>query len=770
MITRLRFMRNIWVVLALCMVSFFAYHSESHGAAQLILQVDPFVWDIKETATFTLDDWLEEPNLWNITITSTEVLTDAYLHITLYSGRFGLIVDGKVYLRGDLELIDGKTRTIYNSDVAPSDVKGPQAPGYKDFKDAVLKTGFLPDDTYTFTFDLFGKKEGELDFSHIAGPQVESMKITTPRAPVLISPPDRDENVGSFPTFLWEQTDVRSGVNVTYTLRLYEMFDREGIEISTEDAISRIPIWIKEVENLKTVDFDVGESSEEFICGRKYVWQVQAVDVTGRYVGSNQGRSEIWIFTIQYANPDLSQPSRFNPLVLNWTPAQSCGGQITYNLYIDDELDFIGAFEVRELQTTSYTYPDEAEPLFPGRTYHVKLLTIDEESNLLGIDQILSFQMPPLELELTGPPEGEVLSVMQPMFTWICNQPVGSFLVRVFESGSDIPIWEDETELPQLVYDGDPLGLGMSYEWEVQALDLSGNPYTVIGVRSTFSTQQLEVTIDGPAGNRRISNLTPTFSWSTNITIPSFLIEVYPPGQQDSPIISEEVSTAPFIYSGSDIENNSRYEWTVRALNDIGEIIPSDYPVESFRTPQQEQITLTSPDGASDVALKPTFTLEPLERPSEAAEALRYILEITGPDGSVIHTAETENTEYTYPSDAPELEYATTYEWTVEARIGNAVHGQRSNAGVFTTIAAPVIVEEEISFEQLSEVIQEAILDALQAAVASGSRGAAQKIQALSEELQDFSLVSATMDGQPITAQDIVTTLEDYRIIDIVIE
>ena len=167
----------------------------------------------------------------------------------------------------------------------------------------------------------------------------------------------------------------------------------------------------------------------------------------------------------------------------------------------------------------------------------------------------------------------------------------------------------------------------------------------------------------------------------------------------------------------------------------------------------------------------PTFTWEPLERPSEAAEALRYILEITGPDGSVIYTAETENTEYTYPSDAPELEYATTYEWSVEARIGNAVHGQRSNPGVFTTIAAPVIVEEEeISFEQLSEVIQEAILDALQAAVASGSRGAAQKIQALSEELQDFSLVSATMDGQPITAQDIVTTLEDYRIIDIVIE
>ena len=47
-------MRNIWVVFALCMVSLFAYQTESHGATQLILNANPFPWEIKETATFTL--------------------------------------------------------------------------------------------------------------------------------------------------------------------------------------------------------------------------------------------------------------------------------------------------------------------------------------------------------------------------------------------------------------------------------------------------------------------------------------------------------------------------------------------------------------------------------------------------------------------------------------------------------------------------------------------------------------------------------------------
>ncbi len=214
------------------------------------------------------------------------------------SRRFGGILDGDLVL-GRLEA--NETRIIRNDQVTQSDLKKDgDAPGYQAFEDEVLRTGLLPADKYYFRFELWsGLSDWNRRVDMIDDSQPWEIEIRNPNAPILISPVHEDESVGRFPTFVWEQTDIRPGVSVTYFLRLYEQFDREGVEISPEDAVSRIPIWIKEVINLKTVNFVSGEAREDFICGRKYVWQIQAIDEVGRYVGQNEGKSEIWSFTVQ---------------------------------------------------------------------------------------------------------------------------------------------------------------------------------------------------------------------------------------------------------------------------------------------------------------------------------------------------------------------------------------------------------------------------------------------------------------------------------------
>ena len=107
MLRKYRFIRFMVVILAFVLLGLFSHSQESWAVTQLILQRGnaEFSYDILlNTTTFTLNDWLEEPNLWAITIRHMEDtdIEHAYLRVMFSSRRFGGILDGDLVL-GRLE-------------------------------------------------------------------------------------------------------------------------------------------------------------------------------------------------------------------------------------------------------------------------------------------------------------------------------------------------------------------------------------------------------------------------------------------------------------------------------------------------------------------------------------------------------------------------------------------------------------------------------------------------------------------------------------------
>ncbi len=157
--------------------------------------------------------------------------------------------------------------------------------------DRLQRTGRMPDGEYQFCVDV---REGlsESQGGVLLARECVDFSITAPAPPSLVTPADGDTVFVPLPTFAW--TPVTAGLNagVTYHLRIAEVLPNqtplEAVNGNTPQVEIDLPISL----------FAYPQTELPLVDSARYVWQVQALDAAGQPFGEQQGKSEVWTFTM----------------------------------------------------------------------------------------------------------------------------------------------------------------------------------------------------------------------------------------------------------------------------------------------------------------------------------------------------------------------------------------------------------------------------------------------------------------------------------------
>jgi len=599
----MKLLKNLFAVILLISL-ILGTSTTIQARVMMTASISGFTMDILPAANFTVDDWYSNPNLWTITITNSadgKTVKRADVQILITSGTYGTILDGKIRVVGPwtghtfiTELPSGESYIINNTMIQNTNNVGGTEWSDK-FEEDVIHFGSLPEGLYTMTFILTGYYDDSKDrFDDEVDPISESFEIKNPLPPELITPVDNSEDVVTIPRFVWQRpqvTDLSSmnkTVEIYYTINVWRMFEPNGSVISEENAINRIPIWTMSGLTTEAIDFDPGAATEELISGRRYCWQVQGIDGTGRPISmQKEGKSDLWDFTVQFTPPVINEPTQFFPLEVNWSAAQAGGGTIYYRIRIADNIDFNNAYKEEGLVMTSLI----SEPaLIQGNIYYIEVQATDEYGIAIGEPVVISFTVPSEEVFLKSPENESVLSTKTPVFAWTSG--AANFVVMIYEVDSDRVYRSSAIQGTTWLYDGEELNPGVTYTWNVFPADGNGE---LIGESSETWRFTLaehdQVTLISPI-NTSIDNIYPEFSWN----------EVQPPSdasavdytiiiedEEGSTIHTATVSTTTFTYpqDAPQLSNTTKYLWSVSAEQN-GQIVGIRSQSAYFITPISE--------------------------------------------------------------------------------------------------------------------------------------------------------------------------------------
>lgn len=502
----------------------------THARVMLTTAINQFQFDVLPTATFTVDDWLSNPNLWTLTILSDKTITYMRIDVSISTPAYGQVAEARVTVIGnngfEQELLGGVPFYLNNTMVQDGKAQVVGGEWSDEFVDEVLKTGYLPEGWYTLRFAVIdGRYADGTSFSGDQDLPIEEyeIEIRNPLPPELMTPADGTNDVTRIPRFTWLRPEVSNlsqingvMVDVNYTVTLWRMFEiqqNDVRDLNEEEAIDKDYIW--RVEGLRTeaVDFDPGSLRfvDELEVGRKYCWQVQAFDGLGRPISpKNEGKSDVWEFTVQFEAPELNPPD-FGSLSVTWSPAMAGGAMVLYRIRIADNPEFISAYVQEGIMGTSFTYPGEAPALVHGTTYYLELQTTNQEFLPIGDPDMITFTLPPLEANVQSPADGTAIPGTTPVFTWSGNSTY--YTVRVWSDISDWSYRSPAVRGTRWVYTGEPLARGGSYRWFVTPADQYGERIGTASRTAGFTVPgENQNTIISPV-NEMIDTVFPVFTW-----------------------------------------------------------------------------------------------------------------------------------------------------------------------------------------------------------------------------------------------------------------
>ncbi|MFA6471865.1 MAG: hypothetical protein WCU00_07475, partial [Candidatus Latescibacterota bacterium] len=581
-----------------------------------------FSFDIIETATFTIDDLISYSNVWWLPIdnpstgpSDTLSITFAEIYIHIGSTRYPDIIGtgaspAKIYLIGSSSRYIRRNNPLHTSEKMIVDntlvsgggnyVSGKWSTA---FKDEVLRIGFLPEGTYTMSFTLHGHYSNGQSFDNEVNPITATIQIRNPGPPELVAPVNMAEDAVSVPRFTWQAPQISDlsqlgkTIRIFYTMKVWKMFSENGASLNQEEAVRRIPIWKVTDWTNPSIDFDPGTSREELISGRRYCWQVQAFDGTGRFIGStNEGKSDIWQFTVRFVPSNINQPILFKPLAFSWTPAQAGGSSVLYDVTIADNPDFKRGYISRGQTLTSFSYPPDAPALTPGKLYYIKIQVTDQNGLPIGIPTQETVTIPVSEIVLISPENDFSSPVLTPEFRW--RGDASSFMVSVFQEGTRWSYTSPKIQDTSWTYDGEELKLGQTYSWKVLPVDANGTPYGKGSeVRRFTIPAEGQITLVSPI-NERIETIFPTFTWNAlsnrgeGIT---YVITITTDAGAAVHTANVTGTTYQYPQTGTMLSYATKYLWEVRAQQngaDIGTKSAQASFITPFIQPAGNQVSL----------------------------------------------------------------------------------------------------------------------------------------------------------------------------------
>ena len=253
------------------------------------------------------------------TIISPESMTVYMVGTAIEAGK-GLIAKATTH---KFEIKSGINR--YNSEHIPPIAEKWIIPEYESL---IERTGKFPEGRYIVHIRLFTVEGKLLDEDKITH-RVEYPELR------LISPRDGTKINESNPMFNWSLTRPSSGTK--YIIKIFELESDESKIAATSD----IPFFQRRTS---ATSLRYPTSVKSFKEGKKYVWQIQALDETGYPLGKNEGKSEIFSFNykerkesypIKLISPEDDAEILPSQIKFCWEPLPV--ENVNYNIYYAHE-------------------------------------------------------------------------------------------------------------------------------------------------------------------------------------------------------------------------------------------------------------------------------------------------------------------------------------------------------------------------------------------------------------------------------------------------
>ena len=214
--------------------------------------------------------------------------------------RFDILA-GQTIVRNGLDVVNRNAVTIDNA-----------------IRNVVITTNRLPEGNYQFCVRLLAQNGSEIAAT---GAGCQSFIIVIPDPPTLLQP-ENNASIpqGSLPTFSWTPVYISPGVQSQYKLRIAPILEGQTERIALDQNTPLLD------QQLTTSTFTYPPSAPQFSSRPTaigFAWQVQAVDSRGVPVARNEGKSEIWKFTVQSGPPSSLSIRPYYPLdndTIPWLP------------------------------------------------------------------------------------------------------------------------------------------------------------------------------------------------------------------------------------------------------------------------------------------------------------------------------------------------------------------------------------------------------------------------------------------------------------------
>ncbi|MFQ6088963.1 MAG: carboxypeptidase regulatory-like domain-containing protein [Candidatus Methanofastidiosia archaeon] len=413
------------------------------------------------------------------------------------------------------------------------------------------------------------------------------------------------------PTFKW----LKPSGNVTfYHLQVTRYNDTDFSEAG--NYINR--------NDIETTQFTPDSPME----ARKYRWRVRARDSQGWGTWSF-----VWSFTIKakLETPELKKPEN-NLITTDTTPkfewTDPNPNETGYTLQVHTSTNFTSPKHQITLASNVTSY--DGFVLTNGTWYwrvranasssennsnwsEVRKLVLDTETTLLKWvedDDGLHYE------------DGETIPDQTPKFVWENNPHASGEKYRIQISRDSVfsNIVVEKSSLTTTNYTSEvTLSDNETYYWRVRYEDYptsgeTGNWSAVWSILINVAALSTPSLIS-PQNNITLSDLTPTFTWSSISSAGSYEIEVSEnnitggDGSFTSPVIDLAVASTSYTPT-QDMQDNTLYYWHVRAVSPDGKQKSSWSDVFSFTLSENVPPILKSPEDGSRTSKQQNLTLE----------------------------------------------------------------------------------------------------------------------------------------------------------------
>ncbi|MCD4723588.1 MAG: hypothetical protein K8R63_02010 [Bacteroidales bacterium] len=305
--------KNLFVAALTFTVFLISIFTNAQKVIVILKQPPPNQWHVED--------------LWQLTLTNTSQESyNVYLYGTVEEADVGLIFEGTS--------APFEVQPYFSGPVSPGDLE-PVDVGYTndDYEEIVMRTGTLPEGTYTIC--IYVK---DYETNEELGSNCIIQPILHPSPPELISPIDETIIENDLPVFIWlPPMPLPLGDMITYNLCIYELLDGQ----TPIEATEANPIWFEET-GIQSTSYQFPIYAREFEQGVTYAWQVTAFDDTEDWM---IGKSEVWwfkyspeiiLFKLKLLTPGLAEEIEDPYPLFSWSISDDPGNysDINYTLKI----------------------------------------------------------------------------------------------------------------------------------------------------------------------------------------------------------------------------------------------------------------------------------------------------------------------------------------------------------------------------------------------------------------------------------------------------